>query len=528
MILNRWGRGHLIKAVLTTVLAATALLLGACQPSILDSPRLATLSASVTPAPLASRSPIFSEAPSPTAGSPALVSNGEQLDLTDSQDHLTLWVNETSQSHSEAMQQIASGFTSASGIQLEYVMVSPQLLPRLMQQAVISGTLPDLVVHPVVYSAGWAENGILNPDIATQAIEGLDPGTFTPGALDSVRLGDGTYASVPGYGWRYLLLYRADLFSELGLEPPVEFSALLAAAEAIYEPESPISGIVVPTDSSLSSTQQIFEFLASANGCELVDDDGRIALLHPACLEALEFYRLLINSYSPIGFQTDISALNAYLSGRTGMIISSPMVLPIVAGLDSDIKPICPLCSEPDYLFMNTGIVNQLTGSGQYAEPATFSELTALGFTSEAPEEPALAFANYWFNEGYESWLRINPERKVPLRSGTQSDPVRFIDAWKEYPLIEGGPTLADLFGSGIYDLLSTGIVHSSRWGFDEGQGRVMTILYQDPLLSPLLQEMLSGYFNSSQSIVEMYITMINAIPGYEHPQEVMPTATPE
>jgi len=525
--LNRWGRGHVINAVLLTALAVSTLLLGACRPAILDSPRLATLSASETPAPLPSRSPIFSEAPSPTAGSLASVSNGEKLDLANSQDHLTIWLNETSQSHSEAMKQIASDFTSASGIPLEYVMVSPQLLPQLMQQAVISGTLPDLVVHPVVYSVGWAESGILNPDIATQAIEGLDPSTFTPGALDSVRLGDGTYASVPGYGWRYLLLYRTDMFSKLGLEPPVDFNTLLAAAEAIYDPESPVSGIVVPTDSSLSSTQQIFEFLASANGCELVDDDGRIALLHPACLEVLEFYRHLINSYSPIGFQTDISALNAYLSGRTGMIVSSPMVLPMVAGLDTDIKPNCPLCSEPGYLLRNTGIVNRLTGSGQYAEPATFSELTALGFTSEAQEEPALAFANYWFTEGYESWLRINPERKVPLRSGTQMDPSRFIDAWKEYPLIEGGPTLAELFGSGIFDLLSTGLVQSNRWGFDEGQGRVMTILYQDPLLSPLLQEMLSGYFSSSQSIVEMYITMINAIPGYEHPQEVLPTPTP-
>jgi hypothetical protein len=39
---------------------------------------------------------------------------------------------------------------------------------------------------------------------------------------------------------------------------------------------------------------------------------------------------------------------------------------------------------------------------------------------------------------------------------------------------------------------------------------------------------MLSGYFTSSQTIVEMYKVVVDAIPDYQFPIEIAPTATPE
>jgi hypothetical protein len=38
---------------------------------------------------------------------------------------------------------------------------------------------------------------------------------------------------------------------------------------------------------------------------------------------------------------------------------------------------------------------------------------------------------------------------------------------------------------------------------------------------------MLSGYFTSSQTIVEMYLAAVGAIPGYDFPIQVVPTPTP-
>jgi multiple sugar transport system substrate-binding protein len=323
-------------------------------------------------------------------------------------------------------------------------------------------------------------------------------------------------------------VYRSDWFEEQGLEPPDTYEELSLAAETIYQPEGIISGLVVPTDASLRTTQQVFEHLATANGCSLADEQGRVELLHPACLEALEYYRMLVNDFSPIGYQTDTSALNAYLSGRTGLIISSPAVLPALAGLNEELAPKCPACSTPDYLAQNSGFITGIEGTSEFSKNANFGEILALGITSSADRQPATEFVEYWFNEGYLQWLSVDPERKVPIRWGNAEDPTIYNDTWGELPLRPGSPGLEEIYGVDLVEQLQDGIAPSSRWGFQEGQGALVTKIYEELLLAPLLQEMLSGYFTSSQTIVEMYRVAVDTIPDYQFPIEIAPTATPE
>jgi hypothetical protein len=51
--------------------------------------------------------------------------------------------------------------------------------------------------------------------------------------------------------------------------------------------------------------------------------------------------------------------------------------------------------------------------------------------------------------------------------------------------------------------------------------------VYEELLFAPLLQDMLSGYFSSSETIVEMYLATVSAIPGYSYPVQVAPSPTP-
>ncbi len=278
----------------------------------------------------------------------------------------------------------------------------------------------------------------------------------------------------------------------------------------------------------LITTQRVFEHLALANGCHLVDGAGKITLLHPACLDALEYYRLLVNDYSPIGFQTDISAVNAYLAGRTGMIVTSPEILPILAGLDDQLKASCPQCTTTDYLAKNSGLVTVFEGNGEFAGPVNYPGLSALSITSAADSEFVQEFVDYWFNDGYELWLSINPERKVPLRQGTLDEPDKFLNSWASFPLRPGGPTLAEAYDSEVAEQLSSELTLANRWGFPENQGGLVSRLYEELTLSPLLQEMLSGYFTSSQTIIEMYTDVIDLIPNYAFPIEIAPSPTPE
>lgn len=501
----------------------------ACQPGSLEPPRVATLTAQAALAPTRTPTPLISSAPTATPGGPQ--SETAESDAADESPvtELTLWINDPGGAGAAALEQGMADFTSDTGIHVEIVDVADRLLPELIASAVLSGTLPDLIMHPVEYSHGWAEQGILDPAAATAVLDSLGRETFEPGALAQLTVDpeSGSIAALPSDGWKQLLLYRTDWFDELGLSPPDTYANLSAAAEAIHEADSPVSGLIAPTDSKLVSTQQVFEHMATANGCRLADQDGEVTLLNPACLEALEYYRALINAYSPIGLQTDISALNGYLSGRTGIIITSPAALPAIAGLSESARPSCPECLTGDYLAQNTGFVTRLQGDSESARPTSFPAINTLGITSAADMEASLAFAEHWFETLYPDWLMVNPELKVPMRRGTQADETRFATLWAEAPLATSSLTLADIYGSEAVTLLSEDLTPSDRWALAHGQGALVTTLYEELLFAPLLQDMLSGYFTSSQTIVEMYLAAVGAIPGYQFPIQVAPTPTP-
>lgn len=517
-----WAVG--LSAVILVLLLATA-----CQPGTLEPPRVATVTAQAALSPTQEPTPLLSTAPTATPGGRQPQSAEGGPPTAGPIAELTFWAMVSGDVELETLNAGADDFAALTGIQVEVVQVAPSLLPELIHSAVLSGTLPDLVLHPIEYTHGWRQQGILDAEAATTVLEELGRDTFDAGALAQLEVEDesGSIAALPSTGWQQVILYRRDWFEQRGLAAPDTFGNLAAAAEAIYEEGSPVSGLIVPTDSSLVSTQQVFEHMATANGCRLVSQDGEILLLHPACLEALEFYRALINAYSPIGLQTDISALNGYLAGRTGIIIASPADLPIIAGLTQQDRATCPECITADYLARNTGIVTTLVGSGEYAQPTTFGAIAALGISTAAEKEAAMAFAEYWFETLYPNWITVNPEQKVPIRRGTADESELFLTLWSEAPLARGGATLAELYGSEASMLLSQNIAPADRWGLVRGQGALLSTLYEELLFAPLLQDMLSGYFNSSETIVEMYLVAVEAIPDYDFPIQVAPSPTP-
>ena len=509
----------------TTLIPLTllTLLLVACQAAM--PPRLATATARAAQTPTPTPEPVVLLAPTPT-----LTSASEQPPDAPIQANpnpsITVWVNETSDEHEAVLQEMADAFTAQSQIDVEMVLVSPQLLPDLVNMAVLSDTLPDIILHPFEYSIGWAERGILDPTAADAAIDQIGRDTFDPDALALVNV-NGQTAVIPSDGYYQLILYRTDWFKEENLAPPDNYKAMFAAAEATTDRENLRSGFVIPTESNLVTTQFAFEQIAHANGCDLIDARGEVTIQSEACAEALDFYFRIVNQFSPIGVQTDTSTRNAYLNGRTGLIIASPDILPMIAGLDPDHPPACLECkNDPAYLLKNTGILTQLTGSGPQAAPASLGNMRTLGITSVAKTEAAIAFADYWFDEGYPLWLAVEPERKVPMRLGTADNPGQFIDAWAQTPLGQNQPSLADLLEANTVAQLEEGIAQTPRWGFDQGQGSLMAEVLEEMIFPVVLQEMLSGYFPANQTIIELYDRVTELIPNYAYYPE--PTVTPD
>lgn len=511
-------------------LAVLILMATSCQV-LPEPPRLAaaTVQAALPPSP--SPEPLLM--PLGASTSSASASTGSATDApveVDSQPNpsLTIWVPEKSSAHQEAVNQIVQGFKESYNVNVEVMFVDPNLLPELVASITPTSTftLPDIIIHPIEYTIGWAEQGILNTDAAETAVTNLGSETFNQAALDLVTL-NGKPAAIPSDGYQQILIYRTDWFDELKLAPPDSYADMLAAAEAIYDPENLRSGFVIPTESNLPTTQQAFEYLAAANGCQLINEAGEVLLTEPACKEATDFYFDIVHQFSPTGVQTDTSVRNAYLAGRTGMIMAPPTILPKLAGLDKDYLPSCPECDKNlKHLAENSGIITTIFGSG--ATSANFGEITNLGITTAADPETAVAFAEYWFNEGYGTWLAVESERKVPLRQGTSADPTQHLDNWGVEPLAGSDLSLADLFGTETVTQLRENVATSNRWGISQGQGGVVTELYRELALSIVLQEMLSGYFDTDETIYEAYQGVLELIPNYAFEVVVKPTPTPE
>jgi multiple sugar transport system substrate-binding protein len=185
---------------------------------------------------------------------------------------------------------------------------------------------------------------------------------------------------------------------------------------------------------------------------------------------------------------------------------------------------ILPELVKANRLDRNTGIITDIQGAQANGEPANFGNITYLGITPGA-DPAAAAFANYWFTEGYQAWLEVESERKVPMRLGTAERPDFYIEAWGSSPVLQG-ESLIDIVGPEVVEQLQTGIGSTKRWGFSQGQGELIGNIYSDLTFSIVLQEMLSGYFNSSKTIFEAYNRVINLVPDYSFP--IIPTPEAE
>ena len=125
-----------------------------------------------------------------------------------------------------------------------------------------------------------------------------------------------------------------DLFAAAGLPEPKTYADIEKAAKELNKGKT--AGIVAATAPADSFTQQSFEFVAVANGCQLVDDSGNITLNSPACQETFNFYANLIKETSVAGNQDADTTRATYFAGDAAMVIWSSFLLDELAGLRND------------------------------------------------------------------------------------------------------------------------------------------------------------------------------------------------
>jgi multiple sugar transport system substrate-binding protein len=406
--------------------------------------------------------------------------------------NITFWLSEDVAQRVNAIQQIVNRFQQQSGVQVKVVAIAEDQLASQIQTASAAGSLPD-VMGPL--SLGFVQNlatdDLADADAANQVVDSLGRDTFSQRALSLVE-SDGKPMGVPSDTWTQLLVYRKDLFQKAGLGKPDTLAKILAAATKLKQQGQ--NGIVAATKSGDSFTEQTFEYFALANGCQLVDDQGNIQLTSPQCVGTFSFYNDLIKNGSAKGGQDIDTTRAAYFAGKAAMIVWSSFLLDELAGLRNDALPTCPECrSDKRFLSKNSGVVTAISGSGG-GEPTQFGEISNYVIVKDSNVDAAKQFVEFMMSDGYEDWLAVTPEGRFPARSGTKDNPQEYIQAWNKMKVgVDTKAPLSELYPPDVLEALTKSTDTMNRWGFAQGQGKIVGALATEQPIPKALAAMLDG-----------------------------------
>ena len=407
-------------------------------------------------------------------------------------DGIKVWIQEDLPDRVAATQKIVDSFTAASSVKVELVPVAEDQFNQLLTSSAAAGDLPDViggVSLPQVRTLSADE--LLDTDATAEVMKKLGEDTFSESALTLTRDGD-TQLAIPSESWTQLLVYRKDLFEKAGLQPPDSYDAILAAAQKLDTPK--LAGFVGANIAGDAFTAQTFEHLALGNDCQLVDDAGKVTIDSSPCVESLRFYGDLVSKYSVSGGQDVDTTRASYFAGQAAMTIWSTFILDEMAGLRNDALPTCPECkADPAFLAKNSGVVTAIKGPSG-SEPAVYGEITSWAIPAESATESATKFVDYMMNAGYEPWLAIAPEGKVPVRAGNADDPEKFAKAWAALPVgVDTKAPLSDFYGTDVLDALTTGPDQLARWAIPQGQGDLLGAIQGEQPVAKAVNQVTSG-----------------------------------
>lgn len=417
-------------------------------------------------------------------------SSGSSQASSSSSKTLTVWSEENDPQRMTEQREIFAKFTAATGIHVDLVGIAEDQFSTLVTGAAAAGNLPDVIgALPVSDADQLAKENIADSAAATAVVDKLGRSTFQAKALQ-LATQDGALVGVPSDSWVQLLVYRQDLFTKYHLPAPTSYSAILSDAAALKA--HGYIGIVAASDPNDAFTEQTFEYVGIANGCQLVDSKGNVTLGSPQCQQSFNFYDKLLKDYSVPGSQTVDTTSQEYLAGKAGMIIWSSYILPMLAGQEQGSTPSCTECaSNPAYLAENSGIVTSLTGGSTAA--TDYGQLSSWVISKNSANKPAAEkFVEYMMDQGYSSWLSLNPPGKLPVRASTSAGPVT--KQWSSLPIALGAKkTTADYYSASTINSLIAGPGNITEWGLPYGQGGLLGATLASEPVPNVISSMIGG-----------------------------------
>lgn len=404
---------------------------------------------------------------------------------------LTVWSGLFEPDRLKTTEGILADFTEKTGVKTKLVPLPEDQVATLITNSAAAGELPDvLFALATADSHTYASQGVFDGEAAQAVVDKLGADTFSEQALEVVSQ-DGVATGVPVSAWGQLFIYRTDLFEEAGIDPPETLDDIRAAAEQLNGDGR--VGITLATAPKDGFTEQTFEYLALANGCQLVDDEGNVTFDSPECVDTLAYYADLARNFSVQGNQDVESTRATYFAGKAATMLWSPFLLDGMAGLRDDTRPSCPQCKDDRaFLAKNSGLVGPLVGEA--GEPAQYGDVATFNITTDAQTEAAQALIEYMLTDGYTRWLAISPQGQYPVRLGDKQDPEKYANAWEELESgVDRKAPLSKFYSDESIESLKEGVQSFQRWGFAQGQGALLGALSSERPVAEAVNKVIGG-----------------------------------
>jgi multiple sugar transport system substrate-binding protein len=405
---------------------------------------------------------------------------------------ITVWIEEDLPERVQATQAIVDDFTKKTGITVKLTAVAEDQFNQVLTSSAAAGDLPDVIgAIPLPAVRTLSANELVDTDAVGKVMDDLDTATFSDSAVALTSDGD-THLAVPSESWVQLLVYRKDLFDSAGLAAPTTYDDVLAAAKALDS--DAVAGFLGANVAGDAFTEQTFEEIGLGNNCQLVNDAGDVTFDSDECVQALDFYGQLQQDYTVAGAQDVDTTRAAYFAGQGAMLIWSSFILDEMAGLRNDALPTCPECKRnPAFLAQNSGVVTSLQGPSG-SEPATFGEITSWTIAADAATDSSEEFVKYMMTDGYEPWIAIAPEGKIPVRTGNSSGSTEYADAWAGMDVgVDQKAPLSKFYGQDVIDALTSGTQSLSRWAIPQGQGDLLGAIQGEQPVANAVNQVSNG-----------------------------------
>jgi multiple sugar transport system substrate-binding protein len=97
-------------------------------------------------------------------------------------------------------------------------------------------------------------------------------------------------------------------------------------------------------------------------------------------------------------------------------------------------------------------------------------------------------------SDGYVDWLAVTPEGRFPARTGTKDNPKEYTEAWSKLKAgVDTKAPLSELYPPEVLEALTKSTDTMNRWGFTQGQGKIVGALATEQPIPKALAAMLDG-----------------------------------